>query len=75
LSAAGLQALVRERSRCADLRIDAVSWASACTMNVRLAERYRDGRQGLNTSMQDAYNLGWKLAAVLVGADRALLDS
>lgn len=33
------------------------------------------GGQGLNTSAQDAYNLGWKLAAVLGGAADALLDS
>ncbi len=67
------------------------SWASAYNMNARLADRYRDhrvflagdaahthpptGGQGLNTSVQDAYNLGWKLAAVLRGAPQALLDS
>jgi hypothetical protein len=33
------------------------------------------GGQGLNTSVQDAYNLGWKLAAVLRGAPDELLDS
>ena len=33
------------------------------------------GGQGLNTSVQDAYNLGWKLAAVAHGAPDALLDS
>ena len=33
------------------------------------------GGQGLNTSVQDAYNLGWKLAAVLNGAASSLLDS
>jgi hypothetical protein len=58
-------------------------------MNARLAARYRDGRvyligdaahthpptggQGLNTSVQDAYNLGWKLASVLRGAPETLL--
>ena len=31
------------------------------------------GRQGLNTSVQDAWNLGWKLAAVVGGAADALL--
>ncbi|MFJ4658712.1 FAD-dependent monooxygenase [Nocardia sp. NPDC088792] len=31
--------------------------------------------QGLNTSVQDAYNLGWKMAAVLAGAPDALLDT
>lgn len=74
-----------------DIVVRSVSWASAYTMNARLADRYRDGRvflagdaahthpptggQGLNTSVQDAYNLGWKLAAVLRGAPEALLDT
>jgi hypothetical protein len=60
-------------------------------MNARLADRYRDGRvflvgdaahihpptggQGLNTSLQDSYNLAWKLGAVLAGAPPALLDT
>jgi 2-polyprenyl-6-methoxyphenol hydroxylase-like FAD-dependent oxidoreductase len=59
--------------------------------NARLADRYRFGRgflvgdaahihpptggQGLNTSVQDAYNLGWKLAAVAGGASDELLDT
>ena len=91
LSAPGLSALVAERTGRADLRIESVAWASAFTMNARLADRYRAGRaflvgdaahthpptggQGLNTSVQDAYNLGWKLAAVVSGAPVALLDS
>ena len=34
------------------------------------------GAQGMNTGLQDAYNLGWKLALVVQGkADAALLDS
>jgi 2-polyprenyl-6-methoxyphenol hydroxylase-like FAD-dependent oxidoreductase len=33
------------------------------------------GGQGMNTGMQDAANLAWKLAAVARGADEALLDS
>ena len=58
----------------------------------RLADRYRSGRallagdaahvhpplggQGLNLGIQDAFNLGWKLAAEVVGwAPEALLDS
>jgi hypothetical protein len=60
-------------------------------MNERLADRYRTGcifiagdaahihpptgGQGLNTSVQVAYNLGWKLAAVIGGAPDALLDT
>ncbi|RUM02072.1 FAD-dependent oxidoreductase [Rhizobium chutanense] len=91
LSAAGLTALVKERTGRPDITIQSVSWASAFTMNARLADRYRHGRiflagdaahthpptggQGLNTSVQDAYNLGWKLAAVAGGAPDALLDS
>lgn len=68
-----------------------VAWQSLFRPNIRLAEHYRRGRvllagdaahvhtpagaQGLNTGIGDAYNLGWKLAQVLVGADDALLDT
>ena len=31
--------------------------------------------QGLNLGIQDAFNLGWKLAAVIAGAPEALLDT
>ncbi|UYB50822.1 FAD-dependent oxidoreductase [Xanthomonas sp. AM6] len=91
LSATGLTEMIASRSGRHDIVVDAVSWASAFNMQARLAERYRDGRvllagdaahahpptggQGLNTSVQDAYNLGWKLAAVVGGAPQALLDS
>ncbi|OKI45870.1 hypothetical protein A6A29_30340 [Streptomyces sp. TSRI0281] len=33
------------------------------------------GSQGLNTGVQDAYNLGWKLGATLRGASDALVDT
>jgi 2-polyprenyl-6-methoxyphenol hydroxylase-like FAD-dependent oxidoreductase len=88
LTPAGLTALVAERTG-RDIIIHSVSWASAYAMNARLADRYRVGRvflagdaahihpptggQGLNTSVQDSYNLGWKLAAVLGGAPEKLL--
>src|SRR5690606_37529769 len=91
LSAEGLTALVFERTGRADLVVRSVSWASDYRMHARLADRYRVGRvflvgdaahahpptggQGLNTSVQDAYNLGWKLAATLNGAREDLLDS
>jgi 2-polyprenyl-6-methoxyphenol hydroxylase-like FAD-dependent oxidoreductase len=91
LSAEGLSKMVAERACRDNIRIQSVFWASAYQMNARLADRYRVGRvfligdaahihpptggQGLNTSVQDAYNLGWKLAAVARGASDALLDS
>jgi len=91
LSPAGLNALVAQRTGRHDIQIQSVAWASAFDMNARLADVYRVGRvlligdaahihpptggQGLNTSVQDAYNLGWKLAAVLNGAPVPLLDS
>nr|WP_275692883.1 FAD-dependent oxidoreductase [Burkholderia sp. Ax-1719] len=91
LSAEGLAAMIKARTGRDDIHIESVSWASAYTMNARLADRYRDrrlllvgdaahihpptGGQGLNTSVQDACNLGWKLAAVIDGAPDRLLDS
>ena len=91
LSVEGLGALVAERTGRADIAVHSVSWASDYQMHARLAARYRVGRvflagdaahvhpptggQGLNTSVQDAYNLGWKLAAALKGAGQELLDS
>ncbi|MFJ2018622.1 rifampin monooxygenase [Streptomyces nodosus] len=67
-------------------------WISRFGDATRLAERYRTGRvllagdaahihpptggQGLNLGIQDAFNLGWKLAAEVGGrAPEGLLDS
>ena len=67
-------------------------WLSRFGDATRLAERYRTGRvllagdaahihpptggQGLNLGIQDAFNLGWKLAAEVNGwAPQGLLDS
>ena len=68
-----------------------VGWQSIYTPAVRMVNRYRVGRvflagdaahvhppaggQGLNTGVQDAYNLGWKLAHVINGGPDSLLDS
>lgn len=73
------------------VRLDELRWSTVWRPNIRLAERFAQGRvflagdavhvhpptggQGLNTGVQDGYNLGWKLAAVLSGADPVLLDS
>jgi 2-polyprenyl-6-methoxyphenol hydroxylase-like FAD-dependent oxidoreductase len=67
-------------------------WLSRFRLHHRQAARYRErnaflvgdaahihspvGGQGMNTGMQDAWNLGWKLALVARGeADARLLDS
>ena len=74
------------------LSLQGCSWFSTYRIHHRRAERFRDrrcfllgdaahihspvGAQGMNTGLQDAYNLGWKLALVIAGAGReALLDS
>lgn len=91
LSTEGLEQMIGGRTGREDIHVHSVTWASAYAMNARLAERYRVGRvflvgdaahihpptggQGLNTSVQDAYNLGWKLAAVIGSADDVLLDT
>lgn len=88
VTAAGLTALVTERTG-RNLAVHSVIWSSIYSMSARLADRYQVGRvflagdaghthpptggQGLNTSVQDGYNLGWKLAAVLRGAPEHLL--
>jgi 2-polyprenyl-6-methoxyphenol hydroxylase-like FAD-dependent oxidoreductase len=61
-------------------------WSSIFRISLRLAESYRQGRvfiagdaahihpptggQGMNTGIQDAYNLAWKLALVVRGHAR-----
>jgi 2-polyprenyl-6-methoxyphenol hydroxylase-like FAD-dependent oxidoreductase len=88
----GIRKVAAARSHLAPEDITEVRWASEFRPRAALADRFRSGRvflagdaahvhspaggQGLNTSVQDAYNLGWKLGAVLAdGADAALLDT
>jgi 2-polyprenyl-6-methoxyphenol hydroxylase-like FAD-dependent oxidoreductase len=75
-----------------DFGVHSPRWLSRFGDATRLAERYRAGRvllagdaahihppvggQGLNLGVQDAFNLGWKLAAEVGGwAPEGLLDS
>ncbi|MYX30212.1 FAD-dependent oxidoreductase [Streptomyces sp. SID8381] len=75
-----------------DTVVDTPSWVSKFTIQQRAVPAMHVGRcfvsgdaahvhspasgQGLNTGIQDAYNLAWKLAMVLRGhADAALLDT
>ena len=85
------QELFCQRTGRSDINLTDVGWISTWRANIRLAERFREGRallagdaahvhspagaQGMNTGIQDAYNLGWKLAAVVAGADESLLDT
>jgi 2-polyprenyl-6-methoxyphenol hydroxylase-like FAD-dependent oxidoreductase len=81
-----------QREAGAGLSLRECSWFSTYRIHHRRAERFRDrrcfllgdaahihspvGAQGMNTGLQDAYNLAWKLALVTSGrASVALLDS
>jgi 2-polyprenyl-6-methoxyphenol hydroxylase-like FAD-dependent oxidoreductase len=76
----------------ADLAFYGCSWFSTYRIHHRCTEQFRKGRcfllgdaahvhspmggQGMNTGLQDAYNLAWKLEMVLAGrAGDALLDT
>ena len=86
-----LQALVDARMPRPP-RLSDPTWLTGFEVRQRKVERYRAGRvllagdaahahspvggQGMNTGLQDAYNLAWKLALVARGQARpALLDS
>jgi 2-polyprenyl-6-methoxyphenol hydroxylase-like FAD-dependent oxidoreductase len=79
--------LLPDKPPLSDLR-----WSSIFRISLRLANRYQHGRafiagdaahihpptggQGMNTGIQDAYNLAWKLALVVKRqAPRTLLES
>jgi 2-polyprenyl-6-methoxyphenol hydroxylase-like FAD-dependent oxidoreductase len=82
-----LDRLAPEPAHASQLR-----WSSVFRISHRIVDRYRRGRvfvagdaahihpptgaQGMNTGIQDAWNLGWKLALAVQGtASAGLLDS
>ena len=86
-----LQAIVRQRTP-PGVTLSDPAWLSTFRINERMVPEYRVGRvflagdaahvhspaggQGMNTGMQDAFNLAWKLALVHGGlAGQDLLDS
>ncbi|WP_371785232.1 FAD-dependent monooxygenase [Streptosporangium subroseum] len=87
-----LRQAVTERTGRDDIRLTDPAWLSAWRYNLRMVDTYRVGRVflagdaahvhspfggfGMNTGIQDAYNLGWKLGLVLRGAAAdSLLDT
>jgi 2-polyprenyl-6-methoxyphenol hydroxylase-like FAD-dependent oxidoreductase len=86
--AEGIELAIQRVSRCP---VTQIVWSSMYRPAVRMVDHLRVGRiflagdaahlhpptggQGLNTGVQDAYNLGWKLAHVLRGGPQSLLDT
>ncbi|MBB5160004.1 2-polyprenyl-6-methoxyphenol hydroxylase-like FAD-dependent oxidoreductase [Saccharopolyspora phatthalungensis] len=82
---------VLNRAMKHDVGLAEISWKSRFHADERQVANYRDGRvflagdaahvhspmggQGMNTGIQDAANLAWKLALALDGADDAILDT
>jgi 2-polyprenyl-6-methoxyphenol hydroxylase-like FAD-dependent oxidoreductase len=86
--AKGIESAIQTVAGC---QVTGIAWSSMYRPAVRMVDRLRAGRvflagdaahlhpptggQGLNTGVQDAYNLGWKLAHVLCGGPESLLDT
>lgn len=86
-----IEARIKEEAEIA-LEISHVNWFSTYKVHTRHVNKFSEGRcflagdaahihtpaggQGMNTGIQDAYNLAWKIACVLKGfADERLLDT
>ncbi|MFI8100694.1 FAD-dependent oxidoreductase [Streptomyces sp. NPDC086023] len=91
-SLAAFQRQFDRHARVPGIRLRRPSWLSSWRVNVRMARRFRVGRVflagdaahvhpiagglGMNTGIQDAFNLGWKLALAVEGrGGTELLDS
>ncbi len=89
---ADLFAAIMERRGVGEVGLADLGWTTRFRVHRRLAAQYRSGRcflagdaahvhspvggQGMNTGIQDGYNLGWKLASVILGhVKEELLDS
>ena len=85
------QRLLAERAADTTTKILEPVWLSNFVVHHRIVDHYRKGHafvagdaahvhspiggQGMNTGIQDAFNLAWKLALVINGAPETLLDS
>ncbi|GAA1944305.1 FAD-dependent oxidoreductase [Amycolatopsis minnesotensis] len=91
-SLAGFQRRLDLRAGETGVRLRNLTWSSTWRVNVRMVDRYRAGNVflagdaahvhpiagglGMNTGIQDAWNLGWKLALAAGGrAGAELLDT
>lgn len=88
IAAGGVEAGV---TRLCGHRVRNVVWQSRYAHQTRMVDRFRVGRvfiagdaahihppsggQGLNTGVQDAFNLGWKLVSALRTGDPMILDT
>jgi 2-polyprenyl-6-methoxyphenol hydroxylase-like FAD-dependent oxidoreductase len=86
------QKLMAERTGNSEIKISNPTWMTNLRVNRRIVKDYRVGRcflagdaahvhsffgsQGMNTGIQDAFNLAWKLALVINGqASESILDT
>ncbi|PSR72697.1 hypothetical protein PHLCEN_2v11392 [Hermanssonia centrifuga] len=83
---------LKETTNRTDIEFGKTTWLSEYRPNIRMVNKFGEGRvyvvgdaahvhspaggQGMNSSVQDAFNLGWKLSLVYKGvANTSLLDT
>ncbi|NEP18356.1 MAG: NAD(P)-binding protein [Leptolyngbya sp. SIO4C1] len=90
MAASALEQWVQDQTGL-PLAITEINWFSTYRVHTRRVDQFSQGRcflagdsahvhtpaggQGMNTGIQDAYNLAWKLAMVLQQAQASLLDT